>query len=434
MIASALAAAVPGACTVATPTSLDDGGAASDASATGPVETVSCPSLGEERYLSFTLAAGVDGIEFRAVPQADVPSVGKIAPLGTPCGKSTHAEFCAAQVAATTSTVGWKKGYSVDYGVVTRGDDVSLVTTLDAFVKLVTPISDPKAAVALAQLTGLPVYVCDPSNVQKVPGGFRVRGRARGGCGAPSTDIYYLVGTDGSVTEDGRVLVDPADGGLGPCMVDGRRPMGFVHSNTPWLASLAAHFAEAASMESAAVIAFDQIIEGLKAFDAPASLVARAEAAREDEVRHAKATTRLARRFGGEPRTPEVATLNPPSLYEFALDNAVEGCVRETYGALVAAYQGAHAEDFAVRRVFAEIAHEELQHAELSWDIASWVESKLTMQEQERISDARRHAIGDLMHYAVDPSEEVRVRAGMPTAATIQGLVNAITPELLAAA
>lgn len=442
LIASALAVAVPSACDDSTIVPSGDGGSiADDGGTTFDVESAGCPPDGEKRYSSFTLAPGVDGIEFRSVSSSGTLITDRRAFLGKVCGKASNESGCLAKVAATPSNVGWETGMyfdgkrvepRFDYGVVTRGDEVTLVTTLDAFIKTVSPINEARAAVALALLANVDGAVCESNNVQKVPGGYRVRGRVRGRCGETSTDVYYLVTPDGKISEDGRATVD---GGRGPCAVDGRRPIGLVLVATPWLESLGAHFSEIAFMEAAAVIAFDQIIERLRGFDAPASVIERAQRAREDEVRHAQATARFARRFGGDVRAPDVVATKAPSLFEFALENAIEGCVRETYGALVAAHQAAHAEDIEVRRAFATLAREEIEHAELSWALAAWVEAKLTPSERQRVSDARACAIVELAReFAVEPSEEVRRFAGMPSAATVEKLIAAMTPELLGAA
>jgi hypothetical protein len=64
-----------------------------------------------------------------------------------------------------------------------------------------------------------------------------------------------------------------------------------------------------------------------------------------DEVRHARDVQVLARDFGAETVWAQVKQTALRSLLEIALDNAREGCVRETFGALLATYQAASAED-----------------------------------------------------------------------------------------
>ena len=53
-------------------------------------------------------------------------------------------------------------------------------------------------------------------------------------------------------------------------------------------------------------------------------------------------------------------------------ENAREGCVRETFGALIAMHQAERAGDPIIRRAMRRIAEEETRHAELAWEVASW--------------------------------------------------------------
>src|SRR5436305_808711 len=77
------------------------------------------------------------------------------------------------------------------------------------------------------------------------------------------------------------------------------------------------------------------------------------------EVRHARATARLARRFGGRYVRPTVEAVGERTLEAIALENAVEGCVGESFGALVATWQSENATDAAVRDAFQAIAADE---------------------------------------------------------------------------
>jgi hypothetical protein len=112
-----------------------------------------------------------------------------------------------------------------------------------------------------------------------------------------------------------------------------------------------------------------------------------------------------------------------------------EGCVRETYGALVIAHQAAHAQCPRVRAAFTRIRDEELEHAELSWDIASWLDERLTPEERAEVERARHEEIAVLLSAAdVEPCAEVVRVAGMPTAATHRSLVAGLAPALRLAA
>lgn len=105
-------------------------------------------------------------------------------------------------------------------------------------------------------------------------------------------------------------------------------------------------------------------------------------------------------------------------LLRLALENAVEGCVREAYGAVVAAHQGARAADPEVRAAFARIAADEAEHAELSFDIDAWLMPLLTADERGLVDAAKAQAWIDLAASCeVEPAPEVVRVAGMPAAA-----------------
>jgi len=68
------------------------------------------------------------------------------------------------------------------------------------------------------------------------------------------------------------------------------------------------------------------------------------------------------------------------SLYEIA----VEGCVRETFGALEATFQAKNANDPQIRRVMRRIAEDETRHAALAWRVAAWIEPRLSDRQRRR--------------------------------------------------
>jgi hypothetical protein len=143
--------------------------------------------------------------------------------------------------------------------------------------------------------------------------------------------------------------------------------------------------------------------------------------------------TRLARRFGAEPSpcgTPASATL---SIEALALENAVEGCVRETFGALLAAWQACHADDPEVRRSFRRIAVDETRHAALAWAIAAWLERALDARARARVSRARRKALRDLAVQLSRPvSSDLATVAGAPRAFEARALLVNLKQTLAA--
>jgi hypothetical protein len=155
---------------------------------------------------------------------------------------------------------------------------------------------------------------------------------------------------------------------------------------------VAARLAMQAYYEAASVVAFDRLVAALRRARAPRSLVDAARRASADERRHAETFAALARARGAVVRKPALGCATP-SLLEIALENAAEGCVRETYGALVTAHQAEHAQDPALRAAFASIAGDEAAHAALSWRLARWLDARLTPAERRRVARARRDAV-----------------------------------------
>jgi hypothetical protein len=114
-----------------------------------------------------------------------------------------------------------------------------------------------------------------------------------------------------------------------------------------------------------------------------------------------------------------------------ALENAAEGCVRETFGALVAAWQAAHARDAGVRATMQQVAREETRHAALAWEVAQWAERRLPRGERERVADARTRALLRLKaEAAVEPPRELVDTLGLPTASQATRLFDGMVRSL----
>jgi hypothetical protein len=126
--------------------------------------------------------------------------------------------------------------------------------------------------------------------------------------------------------------------------------------------------------------------------------------------------SRLAARFGAQVPAIEVDALEVRTLVEVAMDNAAEGCVRETYGAAVAAFQAEWAQDRAVRRAMCAIAADEAEHASLGWAIDAWARDRLGPSDRVRVDAARDEARRGL--FARQPvSPELGGALGLPDAA-----------------
>ena len=210
------------------------------------------------------------------------------------------------------------------------------------------------------------------------------------------------------------------------------RPEGLLSCHRPRSVSrLGEHFAAMAHMEAASVPAFAAITRELQRHGAPAALIAAAERARRDEVRHARIAGNLARRFGARPTQPVVQRMPLRSLEAFALDNAVEGCVNETYAAAEATHQAARAADPLIRHAMRVIAADETRHAALSWQIARWVTPQLDTITRARIAAAQHAAVASsAVTVRAGADAELCTRAGLPDANAARALHASLSREL----
>lgn len=181
----------------------------------------------------------------------------------------------------------------------------------------------------------------------------------------------------------------------------GRRPMGLcpprrdrraAASPLRRRASEARMLAEFAMLEGASVGAFRALGANLERLGAPAELADRARGAAVEEARHARTMTGLARRAGARSRPIRVTDPAPPTLLELAIDNAVEGCVLETFGALLTTHQARVASDRRFREAIAIIAEEETSHAALARDVDAWVRTRLSEAEVAALDAAHQNA------------------------------------------
>ena len=191
-----------------------------------------------------------------------------------------------------------------------------------------------------------------------------------------------------------------------------------------------------ASLEAAAVVAFERLARELQRLSAPAQLVARALDAASDERRHAREVGALAGAFGGTPSAlPLVAELPLRDALALALENASEGCVRETYGALVATHQAHSATDERVRDVLARVAADETGHAAFSWDLAAWLDTQLSTAERALVRAARAESVARFgAPHDNGLSPWAASSAGLPSAAVAGALFTQLEQRLWAEA
>lgn len=183
--------------------------------------------------------------------------------------------------------------------------------------------------------------------------------------------------------------------GYGGCGT-GRPPRGFVPRPASGPSALGRELARMAQLEAASVVAFEALHDDLVRLGAPPSLLRSVRAAGRDEVRHARRVGREAERRGVAVPLAVVAPVGARSLERLAIDNAEEGCVRETFGAALVAVQAERATDPRVRALMRGIAADELRHAALSWRIARWLEMRLDASGRARVAVARLTALAAL--------------------------------------
>ena len=226
----------------------------------------------------------------------------------------------------------------------------------------------------------------------------------------------YTTPTKCDVTFDGddvmaTIAYDQFNSGGVGCPAEGRRPMGLVEPRyVPGRDAVGAWFARAAWLEAASIHAFLHLSHELRDHGAPRALQKLAIAAARDEIRHTAIMSALARKDGAEPPKVEVVLPRGRSLEAIAIENAAEGCVRETWGAVVALWQAQTALDAEARAAFTTIARDEVRHAALAWAIDRWEMPLLDHAAQVRVALAREAAVRAL---AEEPAGELPV-IGLP--------------------
>jgi hypothetical protein len=240
------------------------------------------------------------------------------------------------------------------------------------------------------------------------------------------------VGHSFSVTHTGEVTSTQIVGMSMPCV--GRRPGGLTREPTATLNPLGDYYASVAHLEGAAVLAFEVMVRELERFAAPRELQLRAQQARADEERHYQLMAAFAQREGGVVPQVRAAGQGERSLLAAALENAVEGCVREAWGALSAHYQAATATDPEARQLWNEIASDESEHAELSFALHDWLMTQLAVEEQDLVEAAMQQARLDLRAELTSgpvPHALVARRAGVPGPARAAELLAQLEKQVL---
>ena len=212
--------------------------------------------------------------------------------------------------------------------------------------------------------------------------------------------------------------------------------MGRVASGTEPCAAgttIAERLARQAYYEAASVTAFERLAGALERAGAPLTLVRRAHAAADDEARHARLFGELAAKHGATPGAPAYRP-EVPSLFELAVENATEGCVRETFGAVVTLHQATHAESEEIRAAFAAIAEDEAEHAALSWELKGWFDTRLNAEQRAHVNAAHDRAVHAARLDAAAPPDALDLALGLPTAVRAQQMLDTLMVAMATAA
>jgi hypothetical protein len=177
---------------------------------------------------------------------------------------------------------------------------------------------------------------------------------------------------------------------------------------------LGARLARMAELEEASIHAFEALAVELRRRRAPPELVDRALEAADDERRHARVVGQLAGARGGVVGPVRAEVPRNRATVALAIENATEGCVGETLGALVVAYQSRAAEDFELRKAFRRIAGEEQEHARLAFDLHAFFGAKLSAAERCGVIAAMRTAAERAMRTRFRRSGRVARALGLP--------------------
>jgi hypothetical protein len=358
---------------------------------------------------------------------------------GTPCATATDTEACLAALDVADAPdarqrlqygecVQYCPGYVLVY---TRGDEVGVVLDSEGLTAFLGAIDTAEEAAAEALAAGFSIE-CESvgtGGVRTADDGFEVIATEYTSTCSPIVQNRLQLG----VTADGTVSVldtQEIERNLFVCI--GRRPEGLEPTPTQDRATLGEWLADITRLEAAAVHAFSELGTALEAHGAPPDLLARVAEARQDEVRHTRDMGGLALHFGGRPVAPRVHATPPPSLEALARANAVEGCVRETFGALVGLWQATAAEDPAIRATMARICADEARHATLSWAIAAWAEARLTPDARARVEAARAEALAELQAGVQEVPEPLLRLAGMPPVQVQRRLVEGLIAQIAA--
>jgi len=391
-------------------------------------EPIACENNRPQFLPGLAHEAPADYLEIRLSDAGGSGSAQTVETFGTMCATAADKAACEAKVAAATSTNGFRLGECIDFCpkhilIATAGDDVTIIDTEADIKSFVLPVDAPADAVLLASVAGYGIACDNPERggVREGVNGYEVLATRYSSICDPIERMRYVlaVDADGNLKTVASELFSSESG----CV--GRRPGGLVRRPGRGATRAGAYFSQIAHLEAASVHAFEALRRELVHHGAPQSLIDRAVAARRDEVRHARVMRRVAQRYGGVARAPRVEHRPPRSLEEIAIENAVEGCVRETFGALIGMWQARSSRDPALRRVMDRIARDETRHASLAWAVDEWIRPRLSPEARQKLVEAQARALEEIAEEAREGCDpELVAWAGLPDAESAERLAR----------
>ncbi|MFT3923883.1 MAG: hypothetical protein QM778_15225 [Myxococcales bacterium] len=403
-----------------------------DTNSNFPVNATNLQPIVPVDYLALRSASGIPdqgGPENWTQTQFEV-----LSQRGTPCSSAPAGSTCLKQVErhpvnfTNPQCLQICREISV---VTTRAGDVRRWATAKELREFLAPIDTVDEALLLVQAEHYNVS-CEAESTQarRNERGYEVYAtRLTSTCSPMITTGYWLlVSFTGEVSE-----ISSEERSRSEACV-GRMPAGLAPTTPASKGDeCAAFLAQSAYLEAASVLAFERLAEELAHHGAPLALVEAARRASVEEARHTRQVGALARAFGAsELAEPALATLPVRSLESIALENAVEGCVRETFGAMVGAFQAVRAADSRVQRSMGSIADDELGHASLSFAVHAWLMPQLAEPARARIDAALREAIAQLASNvaAAQPETRMERELGLPSVVEARALLSQLQRDL----
>lgn len=168
----------------------------------------------------------------------------------------------------------------------------------------------------------------------------------------------------------------------------------------------------------------------LESLGAPSNLVCRARCAVQDHARQRDAGRALSPYLARAPATARWLE-GAAGRRAFALHNAREGCIRETWNAAVAAAQSRNAGEHSIRQFMVLVARDELLHSCLAWELAEWIAPQLSVEEREEVRAELWRAMEQLGVEVSQPvPEPLRRQLGWPSVDEAHALLGTLRAEV----